>query len=284
MSATTKTGLREEFRERGYVKVPGFFSDEEIEALRRNIIEAGAQLEEANNLNKDNMVFYSNLFRTSPSLQAFLTQKKVIDLVCSIGDPDLWIRWDQCVAKAPGGAEFPWHQDNAYNKLKDEHYQFWVAVTDMTLENGGLWVQPGSHKQLWPHKRLGNHLACAVTPGEETFCAAKKGDVIIFSSKMLHRTKRNSSNSDRWAYVAEYMSLEHYDPLVEAPFFIAAENGKPVSKMADSYRGHARLGNRMKYLPLEVIKHVPPGLQKKMVQVKRKINMAMYKGREAVTE
>src|SRR3954465_4938083 len=283
MSAAMDIGLREEFRERGSIKVPGFFSDSEIDTLRRDIIEASALLDEPNNLNKDNMVFHSNLFHKSAALQSFLTQKKIIDLICSIGEADLWVRWDQCVAKAPGGAEFPGHQDNAYNKLKDEHYQVWVAVTDMTLENGGLWVQPGSHTQLWPHKRLGNHLACAVTPGEETFCDAKKGDLIVFSSKMLHRTKKNSSDSDRWAYVAEYMSLDHYDPLVEAPFFVVAEGGKPAPKMVESYRGFAKLSNRLKYLPLEVIKHVPPGLQKKLVQLRRRINMAVYKGRAAAS-
>lgn len=277
MSAVTNTGFREEFKERGYVKIPGFFSEDEMIPLRRDIIDAATRLEGPNNLNKNNMQFYSNLFKKSTLIQSFISQEKIINLICSIAERDLWVRWDQCVAKAPGGAEFPWHQDNAYSRLKDEHYQLWIAVTDMTLENGGLWVQPGSHKQLWPHKRVGNHLACTVTPGEETFCEAKMGDVVVFSSRMLHRTKKNRSDSDRWAYVVEYMSQDHYDPIIEAPFFVVAEDGKPAPKMVDSYRGHSNLSNRFKYLPLELLKYVPSEIRSKLLQIRRRIKLAQQK-------
>lgn len=277
MSVAMNASLREEFKERGYVKIPGFFSAGEIISLRRDIADAATRLEGPNNLDRNNMLFYSNLFKKSAAIQSFVSQERIINLICSLAERDLWVRWDQCVAKAPGGAEFPWHQDNAYSRLKDEHCQLWIAVTDMTLENGGLWVQPGSHKHLWPHKRVGNHLACTVTPGEETFCEAKMGDVIVFSSKMLHRTKKNNSASDRWAYVIEYMSQDHYDPIVEAPFFIVAEDGKPAPRMVETYRGHSNLSNRFKYLPLEALKYVPPPLKRSLLQVRRRIKLAQQR-------
>lgn len=245
-------GLREQFREQGFVKVPGLFSADEVTQFRESIVEAGGLLEKPSHLDKDNMIFYTNVFAHSPALQMLTTQKKVIDLVCAIGGPDLWIRWDQCVAKAPGGAVFPWHQDNGYNQLKVEHYQFWIALSEMTVENGGLWLQPGSHKKLLPHEQIGNHMVCKVKVSDETFCAAEKGDVIVFSSLMLHHTKKNNSNSDRWAYVVEYMSLDHYDPLVPSPFFVVAENGVRNPHWVSTYRGHSRLSNRLKYVGLSL--------------------------------
>jgi hypothetical protein len=89
MSAAMDMGLREEFKERGYIKVPGFFSDGEIDTLRRDIIEASALLDEPNNLNKDNMIFHSNLFQKSAALQSFLTLKKNhrLDLLDRRGRP-----------------------------------------------------------------------------------------------------------------------------------------------------------------------------------------------------
>lgn len=39
-----------------------------------------------------------------------------------------WIRWDQWVAKGPGALVFTWHQDNAYDGLKDKHFKVWIAL------------------------------------------------------------------------------------------------------------------------------------------------------------
>jgi ectoine hydroxylase-related dioxygenase (phytanoyl-CoA dioxygenase family) len=157
------------------------------------------------------------------------------------------------VVKNPGAPEFPWHQDNAYNRLKDAHYQFWIGLTEMDEHNGGLWLQPGSHSQgLLPHVRQSNHVRCTRPPENARLIASEKGDVILFSSLMLHHTKPNESASERWAYVVEYMSLDDYDPLVKPPYFIVSEGGVPAPKSVLSYRGSASLKNRIKYLPLQV--------------------------------
>ncbi len=126
--------------------------------------------------------------------------------------------------------------------------QFWIGITEMTTENGGLWLQPGSHRMgMLPHEMQGHHLACTKLPGEGEFIAADKGDVVLFSSFMLHRTKKNNSDSDRWAYVVEYMSTDHYDPLVDPPFFVVTEDGEPRPRFVDSYEGREKLANRLKY-------------------------------------
>jgi hypothetical protein len=81
---------------------------------------------------------------------------------------------------------------------------------------------------------------------------AKQGDVILFSSWLLHYTTPNASGTDRWAYVVEYMSLDDYDPLVGAPYFVVAEGGVPTPRFVESYRGRASMRNRLRYLPLQV--------------------------------
>ena len=159
--------LKSEFEHKGYIKLPKYFSDEEITELQEEIIKAAGLLEKKSGLNKDNMIFHSNVFLRSQYLQEFVSREKIIRTIQDVMGTDFWVRWDQCVAKAPGGAAFPWHQDNAYNRLHDEHFQFWIGITEMTEENGGLWLQPGSHRLgLLPHEMRENHQVCTELPGE----------------------------------------------------------------------------------------------------------------------
>ena len=48
------------------------------------------------------------------------------------------------------------------------------------------------------------------------------GDVILFSSLLLHKTGENTTPKSRWAYVAEMLKLGDFDPTIKAPYFIAA--------------------------------------------------------------
>lgn len=57
---------------------------------------------------------------------------------------------DKLNFKRSGGAPFPWHQDNPYWAFLCKHLDQLVSVAiildDSTIENGCLWLIPGSHK------------------------------------------------------------------------------------------------------------------------------------------
>ena len=226
------------FDENGFLHIKSFFNDEKIEELKQKIIEANELLKNDNALTKDNMIFHSNLFYVSEYLQKFLSQQKIIDVMKNLVGPDIFIRWDQSINKYPNGCEFPWHQDNAYSKLKDEYFQLWVALTDMNEMNGGLHLQPGSHKLGdLTHEVIDGHLVCVDVNNEGVLIDARKGDIVIFSSRLLHHTKENKTKNNRWAYVAEYISTQYFDPMIEAPYFIAARNNLPNPKFVKTYEG-----------------------------------------------
>jgi ectoine hydroxylase-related dioxygenase (phytanoyl-CoA dioxygenase family) len=238
--------LKQEFLETGYVIVRGFFSKDEIKTLMADIHEAAAAGEK-DFLSQGNMTFHSELYRRSEKLRAFLAQPKIVAFLKQFIGDNFWIRWDQAVAKEPGAGTFPWHQDNAYNNLKDIHYQMWIALTEMTADNGGLWIKPGSHTQTYPHEWVGNHLVSQVTPENPVFVEAEPGDIVLFSSFILHSTLPNTTqDSTRWAYVVEYMSTKHYDPGIAAPYFVVAKNGQPNPQMVATYAGR-NLKNRLQY-------------------------------------
>lgn len=226
------------FKENGYLHIKGFFKNQEIENLKLQIIEANNIQKDKNSLTKNNMVFHSNLFHVSEYLQQFLSKQKIINIMKNLAGPDIFIRWDQSINKHPNGCEFPWHQDNAYSKLKDEYFQLWVALTDMNKLNGGLHLQPGSHKLGdLAHEVIDGHLVCSDIKDNGILVNAKKGDIVIFSSRLLHHTKENKTKNNRWAYVAEYISTKYFDPMIDSPYFIVARNNSSAPKFVTNYEG-----------------------------------------------
>ncbi|MEL6786711.1 MAG: phytanoyl-CoA dioxygenase family protein [Cyanobacteria bacterium J06607_15] len=249
MSQTTvpkSQKLLETFRTRGYVEYKGLFTEAEAKSLIEDIKQAET-IDGVSGLNKGAMTFYSGVYYKNPSLQAVVSHPKVINFIKQVIGDDFWVRWDQAVAKGPGAGTFPWHQDNAYNYLQDEHFQLWIALTKTTADNGGLWLEPKSQSKLLSHDRVGNHMVYQGKPRSPILIEAEPGDAILFSSLTLHSTTPNVTQDTRWAYVIEYMSCKDIDPSVTAPYFIVARDGQPVAEFVHRYEGRLKLKNHLKY-------------------------------------
>ncbi len=248
--------LLAEFNKNGYCLFRGLFTPEEAKQIIEDIKQAQT-IDGVSGLNKGAMTFYSGVYAQSKALQAVISRPEVINRLTQIIGPNFWVRWDQAVAKGPGAGTFPWHQDNAYNSLKDDHYQLWIALTKTTSENGGLWLDPGSHTQVEPHQKVGNHMVFQGKPKNPILIEANPGDVLLFSSRTLHSTTPNVTQETRWVYVVEYMSLDHYDPGVKPPYFVVARNGKPTAESVYTYRGKLNPFNHLKYWRWQLSKLVP---------------------------
>ncbi|HEY9630745.1 MAG TPA: phytanoyl-CoA dioxygenase family protein [Coleofasciculaceae cyanobacterium] len=244
--STVKSALKEEFEAKGFVILRDFFSNPEILDLLEEI-RSTPNSSQVEPLTRGAMTFYSNVFFSNKRIQEFISQQRIVDVLNEISGSDTWVRWDQAVAKGPGADTFPWHQDNGYNKLKDGHYQFWIALTEMTADNGGLCLQPGSHKKRLPHKKVGHEEVYDGVPESPILVEAKPGDVVLFSSFLLHSTTPNITQNTRWAYVIEYMSLDHYDPTLKPPYFVVSQEGKSCSGFIESYKGVEKISNHLKY-------------------------------------
>lgn len=154
----------------------------------------------------------------------------------------------------------------------------WIALSDMTVGNGGLWLQPDSHKHLLPHKWLDNHRVYDGTPKDPVFVEAQVGDIVVFSSFMLHTTKPNITQQTRWAYVVEYMSLDHFDPSIEPPYFVVARDGKPKPEFVQFYRGRSNPLNQLKYvgfrqgLDWQSVKSLPRRLARAFLRARSRVS------------
>jgi ectoine hydroxylase-related dioxygenase (phytanoyl-CoA dioxygenase family) len=122
----------------------------------------------------------------------------------------------------PGQA---WHQDEHFIPTRDRSLAgVWLALDDATIENGCLWVRPGSHADgviydTTPHGSAdfdsGNHLTG--TPDDADMgipVEVKRGTAVIFNGYLHHRSlpNRAPAGTFRRALVNHYMSANSMLP------------------------------------------------------------------------
>lgn len=240
--------LKNDFEKNGYVYIQDFFTKDEIANLIQEIKHAADQKDGSDVLDVGNLKFHALLMHRNEKIREFIAQEKVVNFLSAFMGPDIWVRWDQAVEKKPGAGTFPWHQDNSYSGLKDQHFQFWISLTKMTKENGGIWLIPGSHKRHLKHSFNGSHTVYETKGEPEHFVSAEIGDIVLFSSKLLHSTTPNVTDHSRWAYVVEYMKNSDVDPFIDPPYLMIAEAGKPALSYVDEHPSANRFINKLKYL------------------------------------
>ena len=76
----------------------------------------------------------------------FATLDRILDIVEELIGPDIKLFGSQLFMKPPGGVEKPYHQDSPYFSIEPMSLvTCWIALDNVTVENGCLWVVPGSH-------------------------------------------------------------------------------------------------------------------------------------------
>lgn len=246
--------IRRRFHDEGHVRLPGLFPATDMHELVEHVAGLDPDQGEQNPLSRGAMTFYSRLWPRSEVLQTLLADPHLVEAVGAVLGPDLWVRWDQAVDKGPGAGVFPWHQDNEYSKLRDEHVQVWIAMTSAAAEDGGLELVPVRHDRRLPHGLDGGHVVHeGELPVAPVAVTADAGDVVLFSSYTLHRTTPNTSDRHRWVYVAEYLRLRDTDPFLDPPYLVVSRGGRPAPEITDRLPGDT-LRNRLRY---RGVKHLP---------------------------
>jgi ectoine hydroxylase-related dioxygenase (phytanoyl-CoA dioxygenase family) len=155
----------------------------------------------------DEITFTTHLVTRSPILRAMVAAAPFTDLAADLLGPEVRLYWDQAVYKKPGtDAPFPWHQDNGYAFVVPQQYlTCWVALTDVTEDNGCPWVVPGHHRRgtlaHWPSD-LG--FVCLEEAPDAVPVPARAGSIVVFSSLTPHSTGANRTDEVRKAYIVQY--------------------------------------------------------------------------------
>ena len=163
-----------------------------------------------------------------PALRQIVFGDLMADICRATIGPGAYLFYDQYVAKAAEiGRSFSWHQDSGYLGFPHEPYvTVWMAVDDMTEENGTVSLLPYSHigsRELKEHRRDSESGDKIGYDGDEPGITAiiPAGSIVVFSSLVFHRSGTNTTNKMRRAYVTQYSSYPILNPENDAPIHLA---------------------------------------------------------------
>jgi ectoine hydroxylase-related dioxygenase (phytanoyl-CoA dioxygenase family) len=139
----------------------------------------------------------------------------IVDTVAALlGIEDIDCFQSQFIFKNPGVIGQPWHQDSYYFRFNHQpQIGVWLALSEATLENGCLWVVPGSHRRQVifnhiPDRRPAANRAYQEIVDQEVSRQApalmQPGDVLFFHSYLMHQSTDNVANVRRTAMVYHY--------------------------------------------------------------------------------
>ena len=220
-----------QFQEKGYIVVEDLLSGDEVEVLRQRVadIAAGRTAFPA-----EKIEYEPGISEQTPPIdrlrklngcaqhdQVFLNHAlhpAILDVAESLLGPDLKLFGDQMFLKPPGGMEKTYHQDSPYFKIEPMALvSSWVAMDDVTLENGCLWVVPGSHKggaldhsEVWMvgERRDMTIPETAFDRNIEESIVMKAGSCSFHHSLLLHRSRANETTQRRRGLATHYMSAQ----------------------------------------------------------------------------
>ena len=114
------------------------------------------------------------------------------------------------------GLGFPWHQDKWYfnhQYITTKTVGTWTAIDAADVENGCLYVIPGSHKTgVREHVELDGSqqnefkLALGARDEDGVTVEVPPGTVVFFNNELLHKSTQNHSDRFRRCNVAHYIS------------------------------------------------------------------------------
>jgi phytanoyl-CoA hydroxylase len=222
------------FVEQGYLIIPDLVTLEEVEELRQDTIAIARgtypceTIKPVPESTTDTEVLQDILcihqpHYISPVMEKYVQHEKICGALSQITAAHL-PHWDGSVkcmqsmlfVKPPTFQGQAWHQDEIYIPTRDRSLiGGWIALDDATIENGCLWVVPGSHKTgyLYPQRPHNNADEFDFAPESFGFdeslevpVEVKAGTVVFFNGYLLHRSRKNRSNIYRRVLVSHYMN------------------------------------------------------------------------------
>lgn len=143
---------------------------------------------------------------------------RILDVVESLIGPDIKLYGSQCFMKPPGGIDKPYHQDSAYFTIEPtDLVTCWTALDNSTIDNGCLWVIPGSHRRdILDHDepwQVGDRVDMQVRSDQfdrscEVAIKLSAGSASFHHSRLLHRSGPNRTEDSRRGLAIHYMSAQ----------------------------------------------------------------------------
>lgn len=163
--------------------------------------------------------------KIGPTMRNTLAHPAMVQTLTGIIGPDVKCMQSMLFIKSSGKPGQAWHQDEDYIPTRDRSLTGgWIALDDATLDNGCLWVIPGSHRPgvLWPQSQQADkRFDCAeestgfpYSDDDAIPVEVKAGSIVFFNGYLLHRSLPNRApdGTFRRVLVNHYMSASSLLP------------------------------------------------------------------------
>jgi ectoine hydroxylase-related dioxygenase (phytanoyl-CoA dioxygenase family) len=229
------TARASDYRDRGYLTVPGVLDRRLLDAVRAEAVaicrgDRGAIAGVTPAPGEDDAVVLRRYLcihfphKLSPLLLDVARLPAVTDLLTAVVGPNVKLVQSMLFIKSENMPGQAWHQDESHIPTRDRSLTaVWIALDDATVDNGCLWVIPGSHRQgvLYPVQETSDRRYDSTEhaygfPDDDQDAVAVElaaGAAVVFDGHLLHRSLPNTSRGGmRRAVVLHYMSAESLLP------------------------------------------------------------------------
>jgi phytanoyl-CoA hydroxylase len=234
-------GLVGRYHRDGYVVLREALSAPEVQALRDEAVricrgELGAVegVQRAGADEPDEVVLRRYLcihfpHKLSELMRGMLAHPVIIDALRQLTGPNIKSVQSMLFIKSEGKPGQAWHQDELFIPTRDRSLTAaWIALDDATVDNGCLWVLPGSHRPgvLYPDRDHDDpRFDCEVEAYDFPYddhdavaVAVPAGSVVLFNGYLLHMSLPNTGRHGlRRALVNHYMSAQSLLPWMLPP-------------------------------------------------------------------
>lgn len=224
------------YRENGYLVVEEALDSDEVERLRKETAalcrgdygdvrgaSPAAPGEGDDGLLRRHLCIHFPHKRSKIMSEA-LAHPVVREVLTQVVGPNIKAMQSMLFIKSAGKPGQAWHQDEDYIPTRDRSLTGgWIALDKANVENGCLWVIPGSHRDgvLYPQKwHADPRFDCALEAYEFPYkdveavpVEVPAGAIVFFNGYLLHRSLPNRAKAGyRRCLVNHHMSAESLLP------------------------------------------------------------------------
>jgi phytanoyl-CoA hydroxylase len=213
------------YQDNGYVIIDDFLSADELEIWRTAVTEAVAnradrkladgRMRDGNNEYYDRVfVQRINLWTDHDGMRQIMLDPRLGKLATQLAGVDGIRIWhDQALIKPAWGNPTAWHLDNPYWSFSSrDAISIWVALDDVTKDNGCLYFIPGTHKSAtYANVGIGQNISDLFTAypqwaQHEAVAGEMKAGACSFHNGLLaHGAGANMTPRPRRAMTCAYM-------------------------------------------------------------------------------
>ena len=162
--------------------------------------------------------------KMSKTIKKYISHPHIKTVLSAIVSKNVKCMQTMLFIKGPGKLGQSWHQDEYFIPTRDKSLiGAWIAIDDATINNGCLWIVPGSHKDGIIQRRVKNTNqnfadldVCdlnGLDEGAAIPVEVKSGSVVFFNGYLQHMSLKNKTKANyRRALVGHYMSAESMLP------------------------------------------------------------------------